>query len=260
MGGVVVATSNKVPGELYKNGLGAERVRGFVDALEARCDVVRVDGGKDWRREDGGGEGRGWYLEGKRFEEVVRGVVDGRTETSTTLNIFNRRFHISHIYLSSDPSQPPIARFTFAQLCNTALGTADYTTLASTFSTLILTDIPILRLSTKDQARRFIMLIDALYEARVKVLCLAEAEIDGLFFPDELAGKDGGMEGSERTMMEEALSEGTVAYRPNVSMYQQEPIAKRKEERARRVDGLTLCELSVFTGESNIPTHICLII
>ncbi|KAG9085284.1 hypothetical protein FS749_004566 [Ceratobasidium sp. UAMH 11750] len=50
-------------------------------------------------------------------------------------------------------------------------------------------------------------------------------------------------------MMEEALSEGSVTYRPNVSMYKQEPVAKRKEERARRVDGLALHELSVFTGQ-----------
>ncbi|KAG8763959.1 hypothetical protein FRC12_008349 [Ceratobasidium sp. 428] len=254
MGGVVVATSNKVPGELYKNGLGADRVKGFIDALEARCDVVRVGGEKDWRRDVEGEEGEtGWYLAGdkERFEEVVRKITKDRKETSTTLNIFSRRFHIPQIYLSSSSSDPPVARLTFPQLCNTALGTADYTTLASTFSTLILTEIPILRLSTKDQARRFIMLIDALYEARVKVICLAEAEIDGLFFPDELAAgkKEEESEGNERTMMEEALSEGDVAYRPNVSMYQQEPPKKLREESPRRVGGLPLRELSIFTGQ-----------
>ncbi|KAG8736033.1 hypothetical protein FRC10_009865, partial [Ceratobasidium sp. 414] len=247
MGGVVVATSNKVPGELYKDGLGAERVRGFVGALEARCDVVRLGGEKDWRREGEGEERDGWYLVGEKekFEEVAGDVVKCRTETSTTLSISNRRFHIPQTYLSPDSSQPPIARLTFSQLCNTALGTADYTTLASTFSTLILADIPILRLSTKDQARRFIMLIDALYEERVKVLCLAEAEIDGLFFPDELAvGTDGG---NEITMMEESLSEGNVTYRPSVSMYEQEPVAGHRKDRARRVDELELRKLSIFT-------------
>ncbi|KAG9085282.1 hypothetical protein FS749_004564 [Ceratobasidium sp. UAMH 11750] len=78
MGGAVVAMSNKVPGELYKNGLGAEHVRGFVDALEARSDVVRVGGGRVWRWEEVGGRS-GWYLVGEgRFEEVVRKVVKGR--------------------------------------------------------------------------------------------------------------------------------------------------------------------------------------
>ncbi|QRW12509.1 ATPase [Ceratobasidium sp. AG-Ba] len=254
MGGVVVATSNKVPGELYKNGLGAERVRVFISALEARCDVVTVGGEKDWRREgeeEGQVEGRGWYLVGEenKFEDMVKEVVKDRKETSRTLNIFNRRFDIPQIYLHPDLSIPPIARFTFAQLCNTALGTADYTTLASTFSTLILTDIPILRLSTKDQARRFIMLIDALYEARVKIVCLAEAKIDGLFFPDELAGVGEGEENA-RTMMEEALSEGNVTYRPNVSMYQEDQGVKTKrKEPIRKSDGLPLRELSIFTGQ-----------
>ncbi|KAF8608047.1 hypothetical protein BDV93DRAFT_416266, partial [Ceratobasidium sp. AG-I] len=98
--------------------------------------------------------------------------------------------------------------FAFDDICNAALGTADYTTIASTFSTIILTDIPILRLLTKDRARRFIMLVDALYEARVKLICHAEAPIDGLFFPDELGASEA--EDNARTMMEEAFS----AYNP----------------------------------------------
>ncbi|KAG9081101.1 hypothetical protein FRC07_014643 [Ceratobasidium sp. 392] len=94
------------------------------------------------------------------------------------------------------------------------------------------------------------MLIDALYEARVKMLCLAEAEIDGLFFPDELAaGKREEEEGNERTMMEEALSEGNITYRPNVSMYQQAPTREPRKQTIRRAEGLPLRELSVFTGQ-----------
>lgn len=85
MGGVVVATSNKVPGELYKNGLGAERVKGFVSALEARCDVVVVGGEQDWRRMDDvkEGEGRSWYLfeDKARFEDAVSKVVGGKKGT-----------------------------------------------------------------------------------------------------------------------------------------------------------------------------------
>lgn len=84
MGGVVVATSNKIPGELYKNGLGAERVKGFVSALEARCDVVVVGGEQDWRRmddvEEGEGLAKSWYLfeDKAQFEDAVSKAVSGK--------------------------------------------------------------------------------------------------------------------------------------------------------------------------------------
>lgn len=167
-----------------------------------------------------------------------------------TLNIFSRRLHIPHVYLPISPSttstSDAIARFSFDDICNAALGTADYTTVASTFSTLILTDVPILRLSTKDRARRFIMLVDALYEARVKLICHAEAPIDGLFFPDELGAAEG--EDNARTMMEEALSEGEVSYRPNVSVYHQEKERTEKRIPPPPSSKLELRELSIFTG------------
>ncbi|CAE6421108.1 unnamed protein product [Rhizoctonia solani] len=265
MGGVVVATSNKVPGELYKNGLGAERVRGFISALEARCDTFRVGGALDWRREEeeDSNEERGdskakpkrtWFVQDQKsdFDGVVESLVQGRQPISTTLTIFSRSFIIPTTYPPT-PTASPIAQFKFDELCNTALGAADYTTLASTFPTLIITDIPILRLATKDRARRFISLIDALYEARVKIVCMAEAEIDNLFFPEEL--KEGEIEGSEneRTMMEEALSEGNVIYRPNISTYQPTDRGHEAEQKSKKLssgkEGLSLKELSIFTGQ-----------
>ncbi|CAE6445358.1 unnamed protein product [Rhizoctonia solani] len=265
MGGVVVATSNKVPGELYKNGLGAERVKGFISALEARCDVFQVGGALDWRREDeestdeqqAGTQSksrRTWFVQGQKeeFDRIVESLVQGRQPVSTTLTIFSRSFIVPMTYPPTSIASP-IAQFAFGELCNTALGTADYATLASTFPTLIITDIPILKLATKDRARRFISLIDALYEARVKVVCMAEAEIDSIFFPEELHGEESGGKENEQTMMEEALSEGNIVYRPNVSTYQ--PIGQNEnaEQEVRKPvsgkEGLSLKELSIFTGQ-----------
>ena len=97
MGGVVVATSNKVPGELYKNGLGAERVKGFVSALEARCDVVVVGGEQDWRRmddvEEGEGMAKSWYLfeDKSQFEDAVDKAISGKKGTRRIL-FFNAMF------------------------------------------------------------------------------------------------------------------------------------------------------------------------
>ncbi|CAE7065726.1 unnamed protein product [Rhizoctonia solani] len=265
MGGVVVATSNKVPGELYKNGLGADRVRGFISALEARCDVLRVGGVLDWRREEEEVMGeeqsnikdkpkRSWFVQDQigDFDRMVESLLQGRQPISTTLTIFSRSFIIPRTYPPT-PTTLPIAQFTFDELCNTALGTADYTTLASTFPTLIITDIPILRLATKDRARRFISLIDALYEARVKIICVAEADIDRLFFPEELKGNETEGRENEQTMMEEALSEGNVIYRPNISTYQPTKRSHPTEEEPKKLlsrgEGLSLKELSIFTGQ-----------
>ncbi|KDN42237.1 hypothetical protein RSAG8_06904, partial [Rhizoctonia solani AG-8 WAC10335] len=265
MGGVVVATSNKVPGELYKNGLGAERVRGFISALEARCDVFGVGGALDWRREgeEGMGEEQGdtkdkpkrtWFVQEQKndFDCVVESLLQDRQPVSTTLTIFSRSFIIPMTYPST-PTASPAAQFTFDELCNTALGAADYTTLASTFPSLIITNIPILRLATKDRARRFISLIDALYEARVKVVCMAQAEIDSLFFPEELKGDETEGRENEQTMMEEALSEGNIIYRPNISTYQPTDRDHEAEQKLKkslsRGEGLSLKELSIFTGQ-----------
>ncbi|KAF8756549.1 AFG1-like ATPase [Rhizoctonia solani] len=269
MGGVVVATSNKVPGELYKNGLGAERVKGFIAALEARCDVFTVGGGLDWRREEdedeidgarASGEDkpkRTWFTRGQQadFNRIVGAILQDRQPVHTTLTIFSRSFTILKTYPPTATS-PPAAQFAFDELCNTALGTADYATLASTFPTLIITDIPILKLATKDRARRFISLIDALYEARVKIVCMAEAEIDETFFPEELRGEELEGRDNEQTMMEEALSEGNIVYRPNVSTYQainQGPPVQQEDKkpspRTPSKEGLSIKELSIFTGK-----------
>ncbi|KAI9657515.1 MAG: hypothetical protein M1831_004131 [Alyxoria varia] len=78
-----------------------------------------------------------------------------------------------------------IAYFTFDELCKSALGPADYITLASTYHTLILTDVPVLTLLQKNEARRLITLLDALYEARCKLLITADANPDNLFFPEQ---------------------------------------------------------------------------
>ncbi|KAF4551727.1 AFG1-like protein [Elsinoe fawcettii] len=111
-----------------------------------------------------------------------------------------------------------ITHWTFAELCTSLLGPADYLTLASTFHTIILTDVPILTLLRKNEARRFITLLDALYEARCKLLITAAAGPDDIFFPDQ-ANND--MEGdiSDPVYAEtlaEAYQDVTSPFRPNV--------------------------------------------
>lgn len=135
----------------------------------------------------------------------------------TTLRVYGRNFLVHRHLLG-------VTKWTFHELCCTNLGPADYITLASTFHTLILTDVPVLTMLHKNEARRFITLLDALYEARCKLLISAEAGPDDIFFPEtKQAIKDGTSHASEDGTYPETFSEiyqdQTSPFRPNISSY-----------------------------------------
>ena len=137
---------------------------------------------------------------------------------SASLRVYGRNFLVPR-QLSG------VTKWTFDGLCGTNLGPADYITLASTFHTLILTEIPVLNLLNKNEARRFITLLDALYEARCKLLVSAEAGPDDIFFPEtKQAPKEGvnavssGDEIYPETFSE-IFQDQTSPFRPNTSSY-----------------------------------------
>lgn len=146
----------------------------------------------------------------------------------STLTVYARQVHLPYTYSS-------ILKASFASLCTSYLGPADYVSLCSTFHTVILTDVPVLTVLQKNEARRFITLLDALYEARCRLLIEAEAPPDKLFFPERRrklnsANDDtatpGGLlsEGeSDDSITSEAFSEmyqdSTAPFRPNITSY-----------------------------------------
>jgi predicted ATPase len=106
------------------------------------------------------------------------------------------------------------ACWTFDELCKTHLGPADYISLASTYHTVILTDVPVLTWLMKNEARRFITLLDALYECRCKLIITAAAGPDDIFFPEQA-----GNEESDAILSEtfaEAYQDVTAPFRPNI--------------------------------------------
>ncbi|KAH9839231.1 AFG1-like ATPase-domain-containing protein [Rhodofomes roseus] len=253
MGGVVVGNSNKVPDDLYKNGVQRERLEPFVEALKARCPVVLMRSEKDWRVDRASrseGQGASWYLPGQEeeFENKVMSFAGPESEhEQANLIVFGRRIHVPW-------SAGGVCKFTFAQLCEESLGPADYITLASTYHTIAVTDLPVLKLSAKNQARRFISLIDALYEARCRIVCLAEMRPEGLFFPDAPtpALDDGSYESNGHqqqdvdVMMAEAVAETQDIYRPNVSSYDAPNMAEAPKA---PTSALALDTLSIFSGK-----------
>ncbi|GAB7352047.1 hypothetical protein MBLNU459_g2556t1 [Dothideomycetes sp. NU459] len=107
--------------------------------------------------------------------------------------------------------------WTFAELCGSALGPADYITLASTYHTLILAEVPVLSLLQKNEARRFITLLDAMYEARCKLFITASAGPDELFFPDaKKPGESNDADAVYPETLSEVYQDATAPFRPNI--------------------------------------------
>ncbi|WVR08057.1 hypothetical protein IAU60_005103 [Kwoniella sp. DSM 27419] len=245
LGGVVVATSNRIPEDLYHHGVQRDRMMGFLDALKNRCEVVQVDGGRDWRTGEHGQGHEGalarWYEQGdtafdRSWQEVTAGKV----------SVYGRRVLVP-------AAAGRVCRFTFSELCEEALGPADYLTLASTYSTFYIDDVPVLYLKNKNEARRLINLIDALYESKCQLHVRSTATSSTLFFPDALELKEAQVDEmtNQRIMEAESLSETVSApYRPNISVYNTTTPAKREKQiQEDKKSGNAFSVLGIWTGE-----------
>ncbi|WVQ74984.1 hypothetical protein IAR50_004592 [Cryptococcus sp. DSM 104548] len=247
LGGVIVTCSNRVPEDLYHHGVQRERLSGFLDALKSRCEVVQVDGGRDWRLSDDKGERTRWYKSADEgFETAWKdAVLEGKVE-SRTITVYGRPLRVAR-------ASGPVCRFTFAELCDEALGPADYLALVSTFKTFFIDEVPTLYLRHKNEARRFINLIDALYESRCQLHLRTPANPLDLFFPDALALSSEEQEAltNERMMSAEALSATLqVPYRPNVSYYNNLTSSQQNRENAEaKKKGSSFSVLGIWTGE-----------
>jgi predicted ATPase len=316
LGGVLIASSNRMPEELQKaTGVDHTRAPGrgliskifgngelfgqtsdfanFLEVLKARCDFWHMEGARDWRR---------------REETDITGVVasdvgstgelvaamDASAETGSTQR---KKPHYYYMLNDTDASwqermgaavgwhaEEPIpwassnvtvygrqvttpnhykgcVYWNFDDLVE-SFGPADYITMASTYHTFIIDNVPILTLLKKNEARRFITLLDALYEARCKLIVRAENPPDDLFFPEKPA-RSKSQRGTVAEADDDATYSETIAevyqdqtspFRPNVSYYDgQTPTAKYDPDQdsdfgleKRPVD---FGNTSAFTGE-----------
>ena len=177
-GVVVVATSNVEPDRLYEGGLNRTLFLPFIGLLKERMSVVRLDARTDFR------------LEKLAGSPVFYTPADSRSHEALT-QAFRRLTGRSHgervvLTVKGHPVEVPqaaggVARLTFADLCSKPLGAADYLMLAEEFHTIILEDIPRMTFDRRNEAKRFIMLIDALYDSHVKLLASADAEVPELY-------------------------------------------------------------------------------
>jgi cell division protein ZapE len=171
-GVVIVATSNTPPRELYKGGLNRALFLPFIALIEARLDVMELAARTDFRLEKLS-RLPSWHVPADAAADAALDAafrrLAGAFPHREMLTVQGRRLMVP-------AAAQGVARFGFAALCRRPLGPADYLAIAERYHTLIVDHIPVMAADQRNERRRFIILIDTLYDHRVKLIASAEAE------------------------------------------------------------------------------------
>jgi len=180
-GVTVVTTSNRPPDDLYKDGLNRDLFRPFIDLIKERMVVHELVSATDHRQ--GRLAGTQTYFtplnaESRRAIDAIWQDLTHGDDAPFTLHVKGREVELPRFHNGA-------ARVPFYTLCGRPLGAADYLALADAVRVLVLEDIPALGRSNFNEAKRFVTLIDALYEAEVKLICSAAATPEMLYLEGE---------------------------------------------------------------------------
>ena len=177
-GVTLVSTSNRPPDDLYKDGINRQLFLPFIALIEERLDVVAVKGPHDYRLDRL--RGAEIYLtpadadHRAKFDRLWADLLDGAPEIGATIEVLGRK-------LRFERAAGGLLRAGFDALCGVALGPQDYLAVAERFHTVFIENLPVLGPDRRNEARRLVTLVDALYEAEAKLVVLAEAEPDKLY-------------------------------------------------------------------------------
>jgi cell division protein ZapE len=177
-GVVVVATSNVAPDDLYRDGLNRALFLPFIAVLNERMEVVRLAARTDFRLEKLAGAPV-WYVPADAAADAAldaawQRLTGHKPAAPSALTVHGRTVHVPRAAAGA-------ARFSFAELCEQPLGAADYLRIAYQFHTLVIDRIPTMDFPNRNAAKRFIILIDTLYDFAVKLVASADAEPDALY-------------------------------------------------------------------------------
>lgn len=180
-GVVVVTTSNRIPDDLYKDGLNREIFLPFIQLIKEKMKVWELASPRDYRQNRLAGAQSYFTPSNTESRAAMNAVWDdlaGGDGEELTLRVKGREVIIPEF-------RNGVARAEFHALCGKPLGAADYLALANAVRVLLLDDIPALGRSNFNEAKRFVTLIDALYEAKVKLVCSAAASPEMLYLEGE---------------------------------------------------------------------------
>ncbi|MDP7641232.1 MAG: cell division protein ZapE [Alphaproteobacteria bacterium] len=177
-GVITVMTSNRAPAMLYENGINRARFEPFIDLVGARLEVIELDGPIDYRTR---------FIARSRLyhtplSAAATAALDGMfRHLSDGIAPEPENFRVHGRSLTIERAARGVAVVSFDELCARALGAADYIALQAAFHTVIMYDIPRMGPDKRNQAKRFVTLIDVLYEHRINFICSAAAAPDALY-------------------------------------------------------------------------------
>jgi cell division protein ZapE len=177
-GVVLVTTSNLPPDGLYKDGLNRDLFLPFIEKLNQFLDVISLDSPKDYRL--GRIRARNTYLHPANAENRVtfnglwQDLTDGAPGRIDVLDVLGRKLTVPKV-------SRHCASFTFFELCGEALGPPDYLAVAKVYTTVFISGIPRLKTHQRNETKRFILMVDTFYDARTRLVILADVGVDSIF-------------------------------------------------------------------------------
>ncbi|MEO1136733.1 MAG: cell division protein ZapE [Pseudomonadota bacterium] len=177
-GVVTVATSNRAPDDLYKDGLNRQLFVPFIELLKGQLDILEIQAAKDYRLAKLTAAPVYYSPLGPEADAAMDAawarMLSGAHERREKVNVKGRKLIVPRAARGA-------ARFSFADLCETARGAEDYLALSRRYGSIFLDHIPIMGPEKRNEAKRFSTLIDTLYDARIKLVCSADGEPAALY-------------------------------------------------------------------------------
>ena len=177
-GTVIVTTSNLKPDDLYRNGLNRQLFLPFIRLIGEKLDVVSLDSPTDYRL--GRVKAHETFLTpispetDQRLQDLWARLTDTEQGKPLDIDVLGRKLHVPE-------AAHGCARFTFADLCEKPLGPPDYLALAENFQVLFLEGIPALNPDRRNEAKRFVLLIDTLYDGKVRLVATSAQAPEAIY-------------------------------------------------------------------------------